>query len=125
MTKELSKRLEDLTKIETRPDGNPYQVSQPLANLVNDTLTSLGVEDTQDITLRWSAHHFYAMANFLEACQEFDLPQQWDNIQIFAFLDLIVLHTSTITSNWAVLKHVGEFIGKKFTIRQEIKFKQV
>ena len=128
LTTELSKRLEALTKIETRQDGNPYQVSQPLANLVNDTLTSLGMEDAPDITLRWSAHHFYAMANFWEACQEFELPQKWDNIQIFTFLDLIdrkFYTASIITSNWAALKHVGELIGKKVTIRQEVKFKQV
>ena len=93
-----------------------------------ETLKKLSVPDPKEVALQWTAHHFYAVANFWEACGMFDLPKEWGNNQILAFIELLdrkYYSISTLESNWCSLKHISTLIDQKVSIREEIKYKQL
>ena len=94
-------------------------LNDKLVQLVHDTLTSLSIKKAPEYMARWSAHRFYALANFAQGCDEGDLPIKWGDQQISAFLDL--LHqkfyvASNLDGQWNALKKVGHDIRRTATV---------
>ena len=67
----------DLLETEMRVEPNfteetRYPVNQHIVEIVIETLTAMGIQDPEELLAEWSSHCFYGMANFWEACQEYN-----------------------------------------------------
>ena len=123
----------DLLEAEMRVEPNfteetRYPVNQHIVEIVIETLTAMGIQDPEELIAEWSSHHFHSMANFWEACQEYNQEYKLGNNQITAYLNLLndkFYSVTMLQSNWSTLKLVAKELGKKITKRQEQNFRTV
>ena len=123
----------DLLEAEMRVEPNfneetRYPVNQQIVDIVVEMLTGMGVQDPEELIMEWSSHHFYRIANFWEACQEYNLSYKLAKNQITVYLNLLndkFYSVTTLQSNWSTLKLVARKLGIKITRRQEQSFRIV
>ena len=96
-------------------------INNDLLQLVVMALAALRIANLTLFVTGWTRHKFWAIANFKEACKDYDLPFRLGKEQIAAFLEYLKIKNyglATIQKNWATFKIVAEHL--KFNITHEI-----
>ena len=102
-----------------------YPVNMQIVEIVLETLNAIGIKDPEEFATEWSSHHFYSIANFWEACQEYNQDYHLGNNQIVAYLNLLndkFYSITTLQSNWSTLKLIAKDVGFKINKRHESYF---
>ena len=105
-----------------------YPVNNHIVEIVLETLMGIGIKDPDGFVAEWSSHRFYGIANFWEACQEYNQEYRLGSNQIVAYLNLLndkFYSVTTLQSNWSTLKIVAKEIGFKINKIHESYFRTV
>ena len=70
-------------------DEERYPVNVQIVKIVLETLKAMGVKDLDEFVTEWLSHCIYGIANFWEACQEYNQKYHLGNNQIVTYLNLL------------------------------------
>ena len=89
-------------------------MNKKLAEITISALGKLGIISPTSYVGTWSTKRFHAIANFIEACEDYKLPCEWGDDQISAFLDRLddkYYSVSTLDSQWNAIQQIGLDLG--------------
>ena len=103
-------------------------IQKHVARQVVQTLHEMGVQDPELEVHDWTSGHFRTVLQFAAACDFANLPLQWNNDQVIAFLDMIDAKHYAVTiidAFWGNLKRIAKALGKSVTKGQRMYFEAV
>ena len=87
-------------------------VNDVICDRVRAVLTNMCIADLSDFLAAWKhPHRYYAIINFADACDAYELPYVFAHVQICAFfehLDELYYSVSNLSLKWQTLKQVGK-----------------
>ena len=118
-TEELDRKVEELFL------NKPFSVNNTLAEIVLKALKEMGIKEPKDYVAIWSPYRFQAIANYSEACEDYNLPCVWGEEQVGMFLKR--LHeknyaVATLASQWTTVVKVGKTLGHEPTQKMHLRF---
>ena len=104
-------------------------VNDVIKERVMNVLKKVGIKNLNDFLSNWkNTYRYYAVVNFADACDSYDLPYQLGHVQICAFfehLDELYYSVKNLSAKWQTIKLIARELFINPTREQEAIFEHL